>query len=289
MESSELEQSQAKVTHPMICHNLQGRLLACALIAFLAVPSFGETVARQWNEALLNAIRVDFPAPTVHARNLYHTSAAMYDAWATYDPIAKGHFVLDKHHAGDLGAARDEAISYAAYRVLSDRYQLSVLPEESQAIFDGLMNQLGYDPGVTTTVGNSPAAIGNRIANQILDGTLNDGSNEANGYVDNTGYVPTNIPMVVDYPGVVTPDAGPIADVNRWQPLFLDSAHDPEWHHGRFAPGIHWAALGFRNDFLRWGRTETTAGPTAGPAWIRDLHPCSVESAMPNTATTRTC
>ena len=49
-----------------------------------------KSVARLWDEALLDAIRRDFPAPTVHARNLYHLSAAMWDAWATYDPIAAG-------------------------------------------------------------------------------------------------------------------------------------------------------------------------------------------------------
>ena len=35
------------------------------------------------------AIRRDFPAPTVHARNLYHASAAMWDAWAAYDAAAE--------------------------------------------------------------------------------------------------------------------------------------------------------------------------------------------------------
>ena len=33
--------------------------------------------ARQWNEELLDAIRRDLARPTVHARNLYHVSAAM--------------------------------------------------------------------------------------------------------------------------------------------------------------------------------------------------------------------
>ena len=43
--------------------------------------------------ALLDAIRRDTPAPTVHARNLFHTSAAIWDAWAAYDPVATGLFV----------------------------------------------------------------------------------------------------------------------------------------------------------------------------------------------------
>ena len=198
--------------------------LAILLVIAASASAIGQSVARQWNEALLNAIRIDFPAPTVHARNLYHTSAAMYDAWATFDPYASGHFVLDKHAFDtDLAAARDEAISYAAYRVLSHRYELAVDPESTQAIFDGLMNNLGFDPAVTTTTGNSPAAIGNRIAQQILADTLMDGSNEANKYVDNTGYSPANAPMVVDYPGATPPQDPPLTDPNRWQPLFVES------------------------------------------------------------------
>ena len=40
------------------------------------------SIARLWNEVLLEAIRNDLARPTVHARNLFHTSAAIYDAWS---------------------------------------------------------------------------------------------------------------------------------------------------------------------------------------------------------------
>ncbi|MEZ4849309.1 MAG: hypothetical protein R3B93_11980 [Bacteroidia bacterium] len=53
------------------------------------------SVARKWNDALLDAIRVDFARPTVHARNLFHSSVAMYDAWAAYDETAET-FLLGK-------------------------------------------------------------------------------------------------------------------------------------------------------------------------------------------------
>ena len=82
----------------------------------------GWSVARVWDEALLDSIRRDVPAPTVHARNLFHTSAAMWDAWAAYDPIADGYFVHEKLQAYDAKAAREAAISYAAYRLLLTRY-----------------------------------------------------------------------------------------------------------------------------------------------------------------------
>src|SRR5713226_4380713 len=46
------------------------------------------SVARRWDEALLDAIRRSLPNPPVHARNLFHVSAAMWDAWAAYDATA---------------------------------------------------------------------------------------------------------------------------------------------------------------------------------------------------------
>ena len=55
-------------------------LIVCSF--FCSISLAQHDVARQWNEALLSAIRIDFPAPTVHSRNLYHVSAGMYDAWA---------------------------------------------------------------------------------------------------------------------------------------------------------------------------------------------------------------
>ena len=62
----------------------------------------GRSVARVWDEALLDAIRRDVPAPTVHARNLFHTSAAMWDAWAAYDPEADG-YLVDREARGRPG------------------------------------------------------------------------------------------------------------------------------------------------------------------------------------------
>lgn len=60
----------------------------------------------------------------------------------------------------------------------------------SKGYFDAVMGQLGYDANIIATVGNSPAAIGNRIAQTILSATVNDGANEADDYADDTGYTP---------------------------------------------------------------------------------------------------
>lgn len=174
----------------------------------------GRSVARVWNEALLDAIRRDVPAPTVHARNLFHTSAAMWDAWAAYDPEADGYFVHEKHEADDVQAARETAISYAAYRVLLYRYSRAAGLQET---FDELvttMESLCYRIDYTSTEDDSPAALGNRIAAAVIDYGQGDGSLEGQRYVD-TEYRPVNEPMVVAEPGA------DMRDPNRWQPLAL--------------------------------------------------------------------
>ncbi|MGZ8628214.1 MAG: vanadium-dependent haloperoxidase [Actinomycetota bacterium] len=172
------------------------------------------SVARRWDEALLNAIRRALPAPTVHARNLFHTSAAMWDAWAAYDPDAAGFLVDEKHTADDVAAARDESISYAAYRVLVHRYLNAVGASDSIPEFDRLMRDLCYPTDITTTVGDTPAALGNRIAAAAIDAGLADGSNEADGY--SSDYEPVNPALVV------TGSKIEMTDPNRWQPLQLE-------------------------------------------------------------------
>ena len=58
------------------------------LLSTFITPSFStfsqHYVPRQWNDILLEPIRNKFARPTVHARNLFHISIAMYDAWAIY-------------------------------------------------------------------------------------------------------------------------------------------------------------------------------------------------------------
>ncbi|MGH3093399.1 MAG: DUF6851 domain-containing protein, partial [Gaiellaceae bacterium] len=121
----------------------------------------GHSVARVWDEALLDAIRRDVPAPTVHARNLFHASAAMWDAWAAYDPVADGYFVKEKHEAEDVRAAREAAISYAAYRLLLHRYSLAAGLEQTFAELASTMRSLCYRIDYVSTEGDSPAALGN--------------------------------------------------------------------------------------------------------------------------------
>ena len=211
-------------------------LLFGLLVSTAQVSSAQHSVAREWNDAILESIRADFARPTVHARNLFHTSAAMYDAWAAYDPVAVTYF-LGKTVAGfdcpvddnitppgSAIDAQEEAISYAAYRVTRHRFRLSPGRSTSLPRLDSLFASLSYDAAFTSTDyrSGSPAALGNYIAECIIAFGLQDDSNEADRY-RNAYYEPVNEPLIPEFAGNPT-----LQDPNRWQPLtlgiFIDQA-----------------------------------------------------------------
>lgn len=227
-------------------------VLGVSVLPAAAQPS----AARQWNEALLEAIRSDFARPTVHARNLFHVSAAMYDAWAAYDDAAQ-RYLLGREDAAvpcpfegvpvpaDVEAARAEAVSYAAHRILAHRFLNSPGALETLPLLDALLEDQGFDPAFTsvTYAADGPAALGNHIAACYIANGMTDGANEALGYAY-ADYAPVNPPLTLADPG--NPD---LVDPNRWQPLrfgvFIDQAGNelpggvptfvgPEW--GRVRP-----------------------------------------------------
>jgi len=175
------------------------------------------SVARQWNDILLDSIRLDFARPTVHARNLYHISAAMWDAWATFGQTEN--CVIFKEHHPAMGpgiqALREEAISYAVYRILNQRFANSPGFATMSPQYDALLTSLGYSPSNFNVVGDTPDAIGNRIAAAVLAFGNVDHSNEANNYA-NVYYEPVNQALLPDFPGNPT-----LVDAQRWQPLAL--------------------------------------------------------------------
>lgn len=230
-------------------------VLAVALPSCQATPPYlsqdcrrddlgGRTVARVWNDQTLDLIRQVVPAPTVHARNLFHVAAAMWDAWAAYDATADGYYVTEKHTASDVRAARETAISYAAYRILLWRYatvsDLQVATEQ----LDATMTSLCYTPSFTATEGDSPAALGNRIAETIIETTRADGALEDERYRD-ASYTPVNEPLVVAEPGAT------MKDPSRWQPLSLDKQIA---QNGLPIPGGLQAFIG-----PHWGRVKAFA------------------------------
>ena len=110
--------------------------LAEALCAAVAVGSLQQPVkawpqsagqhsaAREWSEVLLESTRNDLARSTTHARNLYHVSIAMWDAWATYDSTADTVLFQEDHatSAPNVDVLRREALCYASYQVLESRF-----------------------------------------------------------------------------------------------------------------------------------------------------------------------
>jgi hypothetical protein len=176
------------------------------------------SIARRWDEQILAGIRLDLPRPTVHARNLFHMSAAMWDAWAGYDTKAKGVFVRERHTAADVADARRKAISYAAYDVLAHRYEPAIGGKRTLACLRAVMSELGYDPDDTHDTGDDPIAFGNRIGHTIIAKTSGDGSNEAHDCSDPSEYTPVNPALVYDSPGA------PLKEPDVWQPINLSVA-----------------------------------------------------------------
>lgn len=185
------------------------------------------SVARDWNNLLLFAIRHDFARPTVHARNLYHHSLISYDAWAAFDHTKERLFLGDTLHGFicpfdgvtiplAIEAAREKAISYASYRFIKNRFQNS--PGASLILneINNYMATKGYSISLTSTdYTQGPAELGNYLAQQIQLYGLQDGSNQVNNY-QNQFYSPVNPPVAPALPG--NPN---MINPNRWQAITL--------------------------------------------------------------------
>src|SRR5438874_13173973 len=101
-------------------------VLLCLCLGFVSQSHATNSIARVWNERALAAIRADTPHPPAQARNYFSLSVCMYDAWAAYDTNgAVGFIYRGKHTAPDIAAARSNAISYAAFRLLTERHVYS--------------------------------------------------------------------------------------------------------------------------------------------------------------------
>ena len=196
------------------------------------------SIAREWNEQLLEAIRKDFARPTVHARNLFHSSVLMYDAWAIFNntaqPIFLGATFGDYYTEYapiaipiDKNEASKEIMSYAVFRLLTHRFANSPNAMETLASLETFFASLGYDKNNTSLdySDGSYAALGNYMASKMIGFGFQDGANEENAY-ENEFYEPVNSPLALEL--YENNDA---IDPNRWQPLafdvFIDQSGNP--------------------------------------------------------------
>jgi hypothetical protein len=208
-------------------------------------PRADDNAVLRWSEQALATIRALKTGPTINARALAIAHTAMYDAWAAYDPTAVGTRLggsLRRPAAERTDAYKSQAVSYAAYRTL-----LNLFPARS-ADFRALMTAMGYDPDDATTDPASPTGVGNQAAAAVLAFRANDGSNQAGGYADTSGYVPVNTPDQVN-------------DPFRWQPLRHPTATGGTVVQKYLTP--HWQnvtpfALTSPNQFLPPGPTQRT-------------------------------
>jgi hypothetical protein len=234
-----------------------------------------KSIARRWDEQALASIRLDLPRPPIHARNLFHLSVAMWDAWAAYDDQAAGIFVREKHRADDVNGAQRTAISYAAFGVLGHRYKPAIGGDRTLACLTAVMSDLGYDPADAHDQGDDPVALGNRVAHRLVEQAANDGANESEDYTDPKPFVSPNPPLIYDNPGTST------IDPNVWQPLNLSIAAT---QNGIVLPagvqdyvGSQWGsvtpfALKRASSSAPW--TDIGKAPKVGPAmkgWIAEI------------------
>ncbi|PIQ47003.1 MAG: hypothetical protein COW03_16915 [Cytophagales bacterium CG12_big_fil_rev_8_21_14_0_65_40_12] len=248
------------------------------------------SVARQWNDVLLAAIRGDLARPTVHARNLFQISAAMYDAWAIYDDQAATYLTGNSVNGFGcelnnflpfsnvpLADQRKQAISYAAFRMLLHRFEFAPDRVEIRAMAEAKMQELGYDISITSTnySTGSPAALGNYIAQCYINYGLQDGANEEFDYV-NFYYEPVNDPLAPTSSGNAL-----ITDFNRWQPLalsvFIDQSGNVVSDGARDFLGAEWGNVmpfsltnGDKSNFERDGDAYHVYRDPGSPPYIED-------------------
>ena len=197
------------------------RTLTVILVAALPTTCFSlksGSVLSNWSSSADTAIRDNRTPAPLAARTLAIMHTCMYDAWAAYDEHAVGTQLagaLRRPAAERTEENKEKAISYAAYRALSD-----LLPADTDSVYKPLMRQLGYDPNDNSTDIETPAGIGNVACAAVLEYRHHDRSNQLGDlapgpYTDYTHFRPVNMPGPVP---LRLPSIHPI-DPNRWQPL----------------------------------------------------------------------
>ncbi|MGN7515826.1 MAG: vanadium-dependent haloperoxidase [Allomuricauda sp.] len=190
-------------------------------------PLGADNVAYKWSEMAILGTAHDTekfnPRPTVTSRFLGLIFVSIFDAWSRFDAQAIPVYLkdVDRRPEGERTLENKEiAVSYAAYRALSEYYY------SDEPMFADFMVELGLDPNNTSLDPNTPEGIGNLAAKAVIEARKGDGANQyveeegSDGvpYFDYTGYEPVN-PVDEN------------TDPNRWQPKYFSDGKG-----GRFAP-----------------------------------------------------
>ena len=181
---------------------MQSELILNPETQLVTVDDPTPTVSVLWDQAAQLAVINTAVGPTIASRAYGIVHTAMFNAWTAYDEAAISTQLgddLQRPEAENTEANKTEAMSFAAYRVLSELFPTQTV------VFDAVMAELGFDPTNTSTDITTPAGIGNFSTEVLMNFRREDGSNQANDYADTTGYTPVNTP-------------GDIVAIDRWTP-----------------------------------------------------------------------
>ncbi|GHA25670.1 hypothetical protein GCM10007103_03650 [Salinimicrobium marinum] len=192
------------------------------------VPKGAENLAYKWSEMVLIATANDTekfnPRPTVTSRFLGLIFTSIFDAWSRYHDKAIPVYLTETLRRPNLEHSlknKEIAISYAAYRTLSEYYY------SDEELFTNFMLELGLDPTNNSLDPTTPEGIGNLAAKAVIEARKGDGSNQYGEEDGSNGEAYFNY---VNYEPINSPDEN--IDLNRWQPKYFSDGTD-----GKFAPG----------------------------------------------------
>lgn len=177
--------------------------------------SDGRSFVVVWNDELLDAVRRTNMGPPIVARATAILNSALYDTWSRYDAKALPSLAttLSKRNAAERTTEQiTKALAFAGWRALRALFPTEVTK------FDSVLADFGFVSTDSAKV-TDPAARGVETADAVLAARVNDGSNVANAYADNSGFTTSQPPMDVSVSGL---PAG--TDPSRWQPLIVPVA-----------------------------------------------------------------
>jgi hypothetical protein len=190
--------------------------LGLVLLALLAISTRGpaqptsDNTVIEWNNAAIEAAHSVKAGGLEIERALAIVHTSMFNAWAQYDKVALPTLGQPSRRpeAERTLQNKRQAVSYAAYRVLTDLFP------SYKASLDQRLASLGYHRSQESGNRTTPSEIGLRAAGMVLEDRHHDGSNQLGelhpgAYSDYTGYAPVN-----------SPDE--IRDPDRWQPQIDD-------------------------------------------------------------------
>lgn len=213
-------------------------------------------LAYTWSEIALACTANDTerfrPRPTITSRYLGLIWTAVYDAWSRYDAQASPVYLKEiqrRPKAEHTIRNKEIAISYAAFRVISEYYY------SDSIMLQRKMRELGFDPFDFSLDPETPVGIGNLAASSVIESRRTDGSNQygnmpgSNGmpYTDYSGYRPVN-------------NADSLLDLSRWQPKYFADGKG-----GRFAPDCLTPFWGKVQPLLLDEASEFRPGPPPMP------------------------